>query len=63
MLKRYDDAEDVIQEAFARLAAASHDAIEDVRGWLVVVTRRQRAPAVTVCEPGIRMPRQGSTTR
>ncbi len=39
MLKRRDDAEDVAQEAFARLAASS-DAIEDVRGWLVVVTRR-----------------------
>jgi RNA polymerase sigma-70 factor (ECF subfamily) len=39
MLKRHDDAEDVVQEAFARLAA-SPDAIEDVRGWLVVVTRR-----------------------
>jgi len=39
MLKRQDDAEDVVQEAFARLAA-SPDAIEDVRGWLVVVTRR-----------------------
>ncbi|MGH3224642.1 MAG: sigma-70 family RNA polymerase sigma factor, partial [Streptosporangiaceae bacterium] len=39
MLKRRDDAEDVVQEAFARLAA-SPDAIGDVRGWLVVVTRR-----------------------
>jgi RNA polymerase sigma-70 factor, ECF subfamily len=39
MLKRRVDAEDVVQEAFARLAA-SPDAIEDVRGWLVVVTRR-----------------------
>jgi RNA polymerase sigma-70 factor (ECF subfamily) len=39
MLKRRDDAEDVVQEAFARLAA-SPDVIEDVRGWLVVVTRR-----------------------
>jgi RNA polymerase sigma-70 factor, ECF subfamily len=39
MLKRQDDAEDVVQEAFARLAA-SPDAIQDVRGWLVVVTRR-----------------------
>jgi RNA polymerase sigma-70 factor, ECF subfamily len=35
---RHDDAEDVVQEAFARLAA--RDDIEDVRGWLVVVTRR-----------------------
>lgn len=40
MLKRHDDAEDVVQEAFARLAAASPEVIEDVRGWLVVVTRR-----------------------
>jgi RNA polymerase sigma-70 factor, ECF subfamily len=40
MLGRPDDAEDVIQEAFARLAVAAPDAIEDVRGWLVVVTRR-----------------------
>ncbi len=39
MLQRRDDAEDVVQEAFARLAA-SPGAIEDVRGWLVVVTRR-----------------------
>ena len=30
----------MVQEAFARLAAASPGAIEDVRGWLVVVTRR-----------------------
>ena len=29
----------MVQEAFARLAA-SPDVIEDVRGWLVVVTRR-----------------------
>jgi RNA polymerase sigma-70 factor (ECF subfamily) len=40
MLKRRDDAEDVVQEAFARLAAVLPDAIEDIRGWLVVVTRR-----------------------
>jgi RNA polymerase sigma-70 factor (ECF subfamily) len=40
MLSRRDDAEDVVQEAFERLAVASVDAIEDVRGWLVVVTRR-----------------------
>lgn len=40
MLKRPDDAEDVVQDAFARLAVSSPDTIEDVRGWLVVVTRR-----------------------
>jgi RNA polymerase sigma-70 factor (ECF subfamily) len=39
MLKRRDDAEDVVQDAFARLAA-SPDEIGDMRGWLVVVTRR-----------------------
>lgn len=40
MLESHEDAEDVVQEAFARLAAASPDEIDDVRGWLVVVTRR-----------------------
>jgi RNA polymerase sigma-70 factor (ECF subfamily) len=39
MLNRRDDAEDVVQDAFARLAAAP-GAIGDVRAWLVVVTRR-----------------------
>ena len=39
MLKRHEDAEDVVQEAFARLANEAR-AIGDVRGWLVVVTRR-----------------------
>ena len=40
MLGRPAEAEDVVQEAFARLAGASIDDINDVRGWLVVVTRR-----------------------
>jgi RNA polymerase sigma-70 factor, ECF subfamily len=40
MLGRPADAEDVVQEAFARLAAAPPDEIDDVRGWLVVVARR-----------------------
>lgn len=40
MLGRPGEAEDVVQEAFTRLAAASVDDIGDVRGWLVVVTRR-----------------------
>ncbi|HEX5296910.1 MAG TPA: sigma-70 family RNA polymerase sigma factor [Streptosporangiaceae bacterium] len=40
MLGRPAEAEDVVQEAFARLAGACIDEIEDVRGWLVVVTRR-----------------------
>ena len=30
----------MVQEAFARLAGASIDDIDNVRGWLVVVTRR-----------------------
>jgi RNA polymerase sigma-70 factor, ECF subfamily len=40
MLGRPGEAEDVVQEAFARLAGASVEDIDDVRGWLVVVTRR-----------------------
>jgi RNA polymerase sigma-70 factor (ECF subfamily) len=40
MLGRIDDAEDVVQDAFARLLRADLDAIEDVRGWLVVVVSR-----------------------
>ena len=40
MLGRPADDEDVVQEAFVRLAGASIDDIDDVRGWLVVVTRR-----------------------
>ncbi len=40
MLGRSAEAEEVVQEAFARLVAASADEIDDLRGWLVVVTRR-----------------------
>jgi hypothetical protein len=40
MLGQPAEAEDVVQEAFARLAGASIDDIDNVRGWLVVVTRR-----------------------
>jgi RNA polymerase sigma-70 factor, ECF subfamily len=40
MLGRPTDAEDVVQEAFARFAASRIDDVRDVRGWLVVVTRR-----------------------
>jgi RNA polymerase sigma-70 factor (ECF subfamily) len=34
------DAEDVVQDAFGRLAAVPLDEIDDVRGWLTVVVRR-----------------------
>ena len=34
------DAEDVAQEAFLRLSRADLDEIDDVRGWLTVVTSR-----------------------
>lgn len=40
MLGHPAEAEDVVQEAFARLAGAAVDDIGDVRRWLVVVTRR-----------------------
>jgi RNA polymerase sigma-70 factor (ECF subfamily) len=52
MLGRPADAEDIVQEAFARLAGASIDDIDDVRGWLVVVTRRlclDRIGSAEVC--------------
>ncbi len=40
MLGRIGDAEDVAQEAFARLFTADVDSIDDVRAWLVVVSTR-----------------------
>jgi RNA polymerase sigma-70 factor (ECF subfamily) len=40
MLLDLGDAEDVVQEAFARLARANIDDIDDPEGWLVVVTSR-----------------------
>jgi RNA polymerase sigma-70 factor, ECF subfamily len=41
MLGNIGDAEDVVQEAFARLLRADLATIEDVRGWLVVVVSRR----------------------
>ena len=40
MLSSVTDAEDVAQDAFARLAEADLDEIDDVLGWLVTVTSR-----------------------
>jgi len=40
MLGSVSDAEDVVQEAFARLLRQDPDQIQDVRGWLVVVATR-----------------------
>src|SRR5438034_4208251 len=40
MLGSVTDAEDVVQEAFARLGREDLDTIDDVRGWLVVVATR-----------------------
>jgi RNA polymerase sigma-70 factor (ECF subfamily) len=40
MLHGGSDAEDVVQEAFSRLARADFDEINDLRGWLIVVVRR-----------------------
>jgi RNA polymerase sigma-70 factor (ECF subfamily) len=40
MLGDIGEAEDVVQEAFHRLSQTDFDAIEDERGWLIVVTSR-----------------------
>ncbi|HEY4409875.1 MAG TPA: sigma-70 family RNA polymerase sigma factor [Acidimicrobiia bacterium] len=40
MLGNVAEAEDVVQEAFARLVAADLDQIDDAGGWLVVVVSR-----------------------
>ena len=40
MLGDIGEAEDVVQEAFIRLAAADGEPIRDDRGWLIVVTSR-----------------------
>ena len=40
MLRGIAGAEDATQEAFARLASAEIERIEDLRGWLIVVTSR-----------------------
>jgi RNA polymerase sigma-70 factor, ECF subfamily len=40
MLGSISEAEDIVQEAFARLLRVNLDEIDDVRGWLVVVVTR-----------------------
>jgi RNA polymerase sigma-70 factor, ECF subfamily len=40
MLGNIQDAEDVVQEAFTRLLREDLTAIEDIRGWLIVVVSR-----------------------
>jgi len=58
MLGRPAEAEDVVQEAFARLAGAAVDDIGDVRGWLVVVTRRLCLDRLGSAEAAARQPPQ-----
>src|SRR6476661_777345 len=40
MLGDATEAEDVVQEAFGRLARVDLDELQDVQGWLAVVVRR-----------------------
>src|SRR5947209_558414 len=51
MLGNFGDAEDAVQEAFSRLLRADVDAIDDVRGWLIVVVSR-------LCVDQFRSPRR-----
>jgi RNA polymerase sigma-70 factor (ECF subfamily) len=74
MLGSLSAAEDVVQEAFARLSRADRDQIDDVGGWLVVVTsrlcldvlrserRRPTSPAPSVVD-GLRDPGPGPADR
>jgi RNA polymerase sigma-70 factor (ECF subfamily) len=40
MLGSISEAEDIVQDAFARLVRADRGEIDDIRGWLVVVVSR-----------------------
>src|SRR5687768_2357445 len=40
MLGSVSDAEDVVQETYARLLRADVEVIDDLRGWLITVTGR-----------------------
>ena len=55
MLGNVGEAEDVVQEAFARLVRADVDQIDDVGGWLVVVVSR-------LCLDRLRSDRRHPTT-
>jgi RNA polymerase sigma-70 factor (ECF subfamily) len=55
ILENLGDAEDAVQEAFTRLAAADPSEIDDVGGWLVVVVSR-------VCFDRLRAARRHPTT-
>jgi RNA polymerase sigma-70 factor (ECF subfamily) len=55
MLGNVAEAEDVVQEAFARLTRADLDRIDDVGGWLVVVVSR-------LCLDRLRSDRRHPTT-
>ena len=55
MLGNLGEAEDAVQEAFARLARADLDQIDDVGGWLVVVVSR-------LCLDKLRSERRHPTT-
>ncbi|MEU3273458.1 sigma-70 family RNA polymerase sigma factor [Saccharomonospora sp. NPDC006951] len=69
ILRDDGEANDVVAEAFARLAAQPIDAVRDARGWLIVVVRRLaldrlRSAHLRLCEPvDPAEPRTDSTAR
>ncbi len=61
MLGNIAAAEDAVQEAFSRLASANLDEIEEVRGWLTVVTSRICLDHVRAASSRREVPRDAAT--
>ena len=60
MVGSVSDAEDIVQEAFARLLRVDTAEIDDVRAWLVVVVSRE--PHLTTTETSGAVRRRAATS-
>ncbi len=54
MLGEIGAAQDVVQDAFGRLLRSDVEEIEDLRGWLIVVTSRLCLDQISSAGPGAR---------